>query len=259
MDTELTNLKKESSKWAAQIQNSYLDRRTSALAMTTTISGTWSYPSPATNFTCKQAELLLKPVFSVILPKMGVNRHIPKEYRYAPLSHHGLELHDYFTDQGVDHIVTLLAHMAKDTYVGNLIEATLELAALEVGSGSNIFELPYYSYSPFLTDSWIKIPWQSCHDNAIVLQGNYNLPKLQRINDKFLMSMVVASDLFTQKEKLIINRCRLYLRVLSLADICEGGGQRVADCFLSGQGDPDRMSAYSWPSQMKPSRSEWKV
>ena len=159
MNAELTYLQKESSKWAAQIQNSYLDRITSALALTTTISGTWAYPSPDTNFTRKQAELLFKPVFKVILPKMGINRYLTKEYRYTPLSHHGLDLHDYFTDQGVDHIVTLIAHMAKDSYVGNLIEATLELAALEIGSGTNVFHLPYYTHAPYLTDSWIKIPW----------------------------------------------------------------------------------------------------
>lgn len=68
MDAELDYLQKQSEQWALDIQNSYLDKRTSMLALTSTIFGTWSYPSPATNFTRKQAELLLKPIFKVILP-----------------------------------------------------------------------------------------------------------------------------------------------------------------------------------------------
>lgn len=84
---------------------------------------------------------------------MGINHHLPKEYRYAPLSHHGLSLHNYFVDQGIDHITTLIFHMSKDAYVGQLIEATLEIAAIEIGMGDNIFCIPFYSFFSFLTES----------------------------------------------------------------------------------------------------------
>ena len=73
---------------------------------------------------------------------------IPKTYMYASLSHHGLASQDYFVNQGVDHIVKMLAHIAKHTYVGGLLEAILELAALEIGSGTNIFRLDYELWSP---------------------------------------------------------------------------------------------------------------
>ena len=259
MDAELEYLKKASVKWAADIHNSYLDRKTSALALTTTISGTWAYPSPATNFTRKQAETLMKPVFKSILPKMGVNRHLPKAYRYAPLSHHGLAAPDYFTNQGVDHIITLVSHMVKNTYVGDLIEATLEIAALEIGMGENIFHLPYDVYSPLLTESWIKVPWQCCWENDIVLHGEYRLPQLARVQDRYLMDMVVHSKLLTNREKLIVNRCRLFLQVLTLADISTGDGTKVAHSYYTGVGEDSRSSRYSWPEQGQPSRAEWKI
>jgi len=63
MTMELRYLQKSSKKWAADIHNSFLDQKTSALALTSTIFGTWAYPSSATNFTRKQAELLIRPVF----------------------------------------------------------------------------------------------------------------------------------------------------------------------------------------------------
>ena len=49
------------------------------------------------------------------------------------------------------------------------------------------------------------------------------------------------------------------MRVLTLSDICEGGGSRVADCFYNGKRDPDRLSVYSWPDQANPPRREWKI
>ena len=259
MHDELKYLKGQSEQWALDIQYSYLDKRTSALALTSTIFGTWSYPSPATNFTRKQAELLLKPIFKVILPKIGINRHLPKAYRYAPLSHHGLEMHDYFVDQGIDHIVTLLLHMAKDTFVGELVEATLEIAAIELGTGQNVFDLPYYSYSQFLTDSWIKIPWQCCTDNEIKLHGQYELPKLARDNDRFLMDMIIDSILLTHKEKQVVNRCRSFLQVLTLSDISTGDGNGISLCYYHGKRDVHRVSSYSWPNQRYPTKSEWRI
>ena len=259
MTMELRYLQKSSKKWAADIHNSFLDQKTSALALTSTIFGTWAYPSSATNFTRKQAELLIKPVFQVILPKIGVNRHLPKPYRYASLSHHGLASQDFFVNQGVDHIVKMLAHVAKHTYVGGLIEAILETAMLEIGSGTNIFQLDYNKYSVLLTESWIKIPWRCCSDHSIHVDGTYNLPKLARVNDRFLMEMAVSSDIFTKKELQTINRCRLFLRVLCLSDICSGDGKRVTERYYSGIADPHRVSCFAWPFQAQPTMSEWKI
>ena len=259
MTMELEYLKKASEQWAADIQNSFLDKKTSALALTSTIFGTWAYPSSATNFTRKQSELLVKPVFKVVLPKIGVNRHLPKTYRYASLSHHGLASQDYFVNQGVDHIVKMLAHIAKHTYVGGLLEAILELAALEIGSGTNIFHLDYERYSGLLTDSWIKIPWRCCSDHKIYVNGRYHLPKLARVNDKFLMEMAVSSELLTKKELQIVNRCRLFLRILCLSDLCSGDGKRVVRCYYDGAVDPHRESCLAWPSQARPTKTEWKI
>ena len=73
------------------------------------------------------------------------------------------------------------------------------------------------------------------------------------------MHMLVDSELFTQKEKLVVNRCRLFLQVLTLSDISNRDGANVSTCYYYGRRDDHRVSTYSWPEQHNPSKVEWKI
>ena len=42
------------------------------------------YPLPVTNFTVQQLHTIQKPVIFRLLPKLGMNRHMPREVIYAP-------------------------------------------------------------------------------------------------------------------------------------------------------------------------------
>lgn len=92
-----------------------------------------------------------------------------------------------------------------------------------------------------------------------MLHSEYRLPQLARVQDRYLMDMVVHSKLLTNREKLIVNRCRLFLQVLTLADISTGDGTKVAHSYYTGVGEDSRSSRYSWPEQGQPSRAEWKI
>ena len=55
-----------------------------------------------------------------------------------------------------------------------------------------------------------------------------------------------------------LNACRLYLQVITLADITDGGGHLLMDHYLKGHKAPDRRSKFDWPIQMRPDSSTWK-
>ena len=56
-------------------------------------------------------------------------------------------------------------------------------------------------------------------------------------------------------EKLqILNRCRLYLQVLTLSDIMNGNGDGFTSSFNC-QRDHQKRNKYTWPYQPKPSTS----
>ena len=260
-DGEYEYLHKASTRWADSISSSYLDKNLSSMALRTTISKTWLYPLAATKFTRKQCDAIMLPVYSRILPKMGFNRHLPSVYRYAPLSHQGQALPHMLVMQGTAQISTFLSHMSKSTYVGDIVECCLESASLEIGVGGNIFSLDFDLYGHLLTDCWVKVLWEFCWRHNISMLGEYSWPTLSRVHDRFLMQMLVEDEntLFTRGEIRLLNRCRLYLNVMSLSDIGSGDGKKVVLDCMRGIKDNDRRSSWLWPNQACPSAREWCV
>ena len=62
---------------------------------------------------------------------------------------------------------------------------------------------------------------------------------------------------FTTYEILTINRCRIYLQVLTLADIVDGYGEEWNPWYWKGTRDLHRLSTLIWPRQMKPAAKAW--
>ena len=46
------------------------------------------------------------------------------------------------------------------------------------------------------------------------------------------------------------NACRIFLQVLTLADICDGSGHEILKCTPQGTRHKDRRSSYEWPKQI---------
>ena len=148
-----------------------------------------------------------------------------------------------------------LTHLGKGTHVCDVIVCCLESASIEVGIGSNIFVQDYNKFGHLLTDSWVKTLWKFCHDNDIVLDGEYSWPTTLREHDAYLMQMLIDrnDDLFSLGEIRLINRCRLYLQLMSLSDACTGDGSRFTHSTVTGKIDADRRSKWIWPVQACPS------
>jgi hypothetical protein len=64
----------------------------------------------------------------------------------------------------------------------------------------------------------------------------------------------------TGKELLAINKCRIYLRVLTLSDITSGNGKYITnDAFIGRRRLRQSHHSYQWPNWEQPSYKEWKV
>ena len=92
------------------------------------------------------------------------------------------------------------------------------------------------------------------------LEGHYARPQLQRDGDAFLMERLIIHfrEYFTPKEMGDINKCRIYLRVLTLADIYECNGRLIYSKIKKGERNKLRTSIYNWPLQIKPGAREWR-
>ena len=84
--------------------------------------------------------------------------------------------------------------------------------------------------------------------------------QLQRKEDVFLMTALSGKKwALTSKMMKRINACRLFLQVITLADICDGSGSFVTGNILKGQKHIDRRSRYEWASQAYPSSLAWRL
>ena len=130
------------------------------MALTTTIARTWEYPLQATTFSMKYAEDIMKPAYGPIIAKMGANRHIPLEYRYAPREMNGLGLPYIYTLQGISHIKTLVGNMGTGNKLAKLLKAQLDTSSIKLGTETNIFDLDFKTGNTLLTKCWIKLVWE---------------------------------------------------------------------------------------------------
>jgi hypothetical protein len=68
--------------------------------------------------------------------------------------------------------------------------------------------------------------------------------------------VVQHRDEFTRAQVLAINRCRVYLQVISLSDMTSNDGIFLLKSYYLGTEDPTR-HWLRWPRQMKPRKQDW--
>lgn len=81
------------------------------------------------------------PFYQAILPKMGFNRHIPKEIRFGPKKYNGKGLADLTSHQVSQHVEQLIGHIRRDDQTGKILLIQLETHQLLIGSEKNLLTL----------------------------------------------------------------------------------------------------------------------
>lgn len=196
----------------------------------------------------------------MILPKMGINKHIQSVFRYAPKSLQGLELPNIYTEQGIFQIMHFLRHIGENTQDGKMITINLEAAQMQIRTSTHFFSLPFDDYECLLPICWVKSLWEFLWRHGITINGPIQTPTTCRRNDLNIIEQVVSNYPNIKQEDLtIFNNCRLFLQVHSLSDITTGNGKRIMGSSLQGIRDNDRKSNLIWPSQQRPSDRYWKI
>ena len=64
---------------------------------------------------------------------------------------------------------------------------------------------------------------------------------------------------FKDDELILINQCRIYLKVMFLSDIVSGDGKFIEENYILGKLPIDRTSQWNWPFQNRPSDMAWSL
>lgn len=249
MDEQAAVLEQKANELGEHIKKGYLPRNLVWQSINTMIWPSLRYALPASSLSPEQGDAVTAKLYRAILPSAGTNRHFPEVFCHAPVDFFGLSLPLVKDYQGIEQIKKLLVHGSVDTPTGHFLRTSLESAQLEVGIGTPILEADYEYYGFLLTDCWIKSLWRFVSAYGILLRNpDQVLPQLQRTGDAFLMELFVASNLFDETDLIKINRCRLFYRAVTLADVVTGDGSAITrEARLADRIRPT--SSYVWPNE----------
>ena len=128
-----------------------------------------------------------------------------------------------------------------------LIEITMGLAELEIGLGKCLLWHPHTTTLEHVTDTWVTSIGRFLHRMECRVETcTRRQVAIQRVNDQYIMQLALDG-----KYKLkLIQKCRLWLQVCTLADICDASGRKVEKWAFTQRG---RMSTLKWIQQGEPS------
>lgn len=243
-------------KWADQIRTTKVSKITQWINLRTVLYKRLEYPLMATTFTRAECDELMKPVFKVALSSLGIHSKFPRAMLYGHNKHHGLAIPHLYDAQGYLHLSALLHHGGTNNITGNLLQSSYELLQLEVGLPGEILHRTHAQWSYIATSTWLTETWK--YASSINLQITTNLPSLKGLceGDQFLMD-VLWNKGYRGQDLLILNRCRLWLQILTVAELTDGTGTRLIPKLLRHRNPNPLRPSLCWPHQGPLPPSAW--
>ncbi len=189
--------------------------------------------------------------------KLHLNWHTPRAVVFGGLQYADPNLPEYYTDQGLGQLQLLIGHLKIQDEVVNLILVVMSYFQVHVGSALPFYHLPYSQFSKWVEHPWMASIWKFLSQAQLRLDiEGMSLPQAQHEHGIFLMDLALSLNL-NPRQLSLINTCRLYLQVLTVADIVAADGIRLTLHAVSGTRDPFRTSSWQWPSMPRPPSSAW--
>ena len=112
--------------------------------------------------------------------------------------------------------------------------------------------IPWYPHR--LWQLWVDPHTQQCLKkfSGSISIGKPLSPLLQRLHDDYTMEHITGCTKTTPKEWLLDNKCRLWMRVITIADLASINGRTIPIERLKGQWKITPIPGFTWPKQPEP-------
>jgi hypothetical protein len=128
----------------------------------------------------------------------------------------------------------------------------------ELGLPGLPFAYSFKFHSKLVTTCLWKDVWRETNGTPIRLEVKTAELPLQSEKDRFLMSEFIRHG-FRNKWLVRLTRCRLYLQVYTLADVCTGNGRKLISEIIQGRNPMKGSSRIKWPNQGPLPQSDWNL
>ena len=228
-----------------------------------------TYCLPITTFTAKECKKIQSPYFTALLPKLGLNRHMPRALLHGSLQVAGLGLVDLEAEQIALHVTGLISQIRKNDRVGQTMTATIDALQLYLGLERQFFTVQANTveHRPSCRDNQLVYVWEELNSlGCKLVSPRFWTPSSQGENDVSIIDAVVfigkeregTTNHLPKKALWYVNACRLYLRVTMLHEISSSCGRHISSWALDGsRRNPTNELLY--PHQERPPCHAWKI
>jgi hypothetical protein len=215
----------------------------------TTIMKTFEYPMRAICLKRREWKDVMAPVLQSALPASGFSRSFPQAVLYGPTEFQGMGMMDPWVHQELRHLEVLWEKTVSMDVSGQLLAQAMEAFRMELGTPDDITDHDYNLFQQCTSPCWIKTLWKSCQEFKIAFDDPFYKPKLQRTGDTFLMHAFVEQG-FNPQELATLNQCRMFLKAITLADICTADGKNLHILsYTGGKAREPHLHRYNWARQ----------
>jgi len=253
---QLAVLREKVDKWNCQIKHSKLTRAMNYSAIFSRIHKSLQYPLPATTISENQLQELSDKLYEESLPRCGINRKFPISFRDLPSKYQGLGLPNLYMYQETEKLMEIVSKSFTDHIMWKQFRLGMELLQLYTGALCCVVNTNFDIYAPLVEATWITSQWEFLYRNDIKLNGWDMLIEKQRENDMGLMEMFVNEG-YRNDELILLNKCRMYLQVLTVSDVVDGDGTHLCPITTTGKLYKGRHSKFKWPKVTKPTIRAW--
>ena len=261
-DVQVTEMRKAAASWYDKVRTGHMTRYDAWQALRSTIMKKLEYPLLALTLTKEECNKIMSPILMGTLPRMGVCRTMARALVYTPIKYQGLGVDELYITQGLQHVKALLDHIWRESTTGKLLIISLEYLKLEVGIQGSILTEDYELYGHLAEESWVAHTWKFLTDVGLQIKDELRDFPLVRNGDSTLSAMFAKACIqhkITKREWYKANKCRIYLKVLTLGDIVTADGTAIEENTLKGIFNKCRARKLEWPVQQRPKDSEWRI
>ena len=136
----------------------------------------------------------------------------------------------------------------------------MEFMKVELGLQGSLLTRDFELYGHLGEDIWVKHLWEFSNKSGIQVEDKLHDFQFVREDDSTLNEWFAAAfqlGKITKSEWSKANKCRLYLKVLTVGDIASGDGCFIDEGMRKGNLQLHRARALDWLTQHRPKRTDW--
>ena len=259
MAQEYSFRKKQADELAFRLYQAPISHKEAFVIYQSRYKPTVRYCLPITLFTREELHQIQRKFIFLLLPKLGMNRHTPREVVYGPTKFGGRGIMDLRLEQPIQHLRTTIGHIRRGDNAGKALIAS-RITHQVIAGVENLFYTYNVNDLPYLPSNtrW-RYFWSIVQQyNLTVEIWNEWLPKKQYEDDKFIMDTAINDPYFGKKKwKLeVINNCRLYLKIFTIGEMTENG-KDIIPGIMEGNYQKEN-SQVQFENVLKPPPQAWK-